>query len=457
LHAGLRWAAAWLDDGYYGLKHRGETTVTFRTGEIRPGPVQAGAAHFAVARYLALGSAPAEWEARMEELAATYTRLFGPMQALPPPLPDGGPAQPPLLLPWPEGERWHFTGGPHGAWGVATAWGAVDFAPPSSAGCSAAPDWVVASAPGIVAHADRGLVLLDLDDGFVGSGWVLAHLHIAADGRASVGDSLATGDRIGHPSCEGGSASGAHVHLARRFNGEWVPAEGRCPLELSGWRFTGGAREYEGRMVRDGDPPRTAVASGGGGRSDVVSDNGPGRWAALGLDAAPAVALPDAPGSATGAFAGGLASPGISLALQLEGRRDHATPLILALSRGPGQPTVLMGRTDATGRSGPIAMPALPAGEYTVTVRAPGFRPRQVFEVPVGPSGVTLDLTGGGLTPFQAGELNGDDLVDARDALAWFGHWLRRAPRADLDGDGRGTLGDLSRLLANRGGRSLRP
>ena len=37
------------------------------------------------------------------------------------------------------------------------------------------------------------------------------------------------GDPLGHPSCEGGNVTGTHVHLARKFNGEWIGAGGRMP------------------------------------------------------------------------------------------------------------------------------------------------------------------------------------------------------------------------------------
>jgi hypothetical protein len=40
---------------------------------------------------------------------------------------------------------------------------------------------------------------------------------------------LAQDDRVGHPSCEGGSSSGIHIHIARKFNGEWVLADGGLP------------------------------------------------------------------------------------------------------------------------------------------------------------------------------------------------------------------------------------
>jgi hypothetical protein len=43
------------------------------------------------------------------------------------------------------------------------------------------------------------------------------------------------GDALGHPSCEGGRSTGKHVHLARKYNGEWIAADGPIPFVLSGW------------------------------------------------------------------------------------------------------------------------------------------------------------------------------------------------------------------------------
>ncbi|MFH1485920.1 MAG: hypothetical protein ABIH46_07610 [Chloroflexota bacterium] len=43
-------------------------------------------------------------------------------------------AGPAFQLPWPIGQSWIFTNGPHEAWGAGTPWGALDFQPPSSIG-----------------------------------------------------------------------------------------------------------------------------------------------------------------------------------------------------------------------------------------------------------------------------------------------------------------------------------
>jgi hypothetical protein len=40
--------------------------------------------------------------------------------------------------------------------------------------------------------------------------------------------------------------------LARRYNGEWMAADGPVPMVLSGWQVKAGLAQYEGTMVRDG-------------------------------------------------------------------------------------------------------------------------------------------------------------------------------------------------------------
>jgi hypothetical protein len=67
-----------------------------------------------------------------------------------------------------------------------------------------------------------------------------------------LGTFLNPGDRIGHPSCEGGFASGTHVHLARKYNGEWISADGAIPFVLEGWVSGGLGTEYDGTLSRDG-------------------------------------------------------------------------------------------------------------------------------------------------------------------------------------------------------------
>jgi murein DD-endopeptidase MepM/ murein hydrolase activator NlpD len=164
------------------------------------------------------------------------------------------PETPVMQLPFEPGTTWSFTGGPHAAWGSGAAWAALDFAPPGNAlGCVWSDEWVTAVADGPIVRARNGEVIQDLDgDGNEQTGWALLYMHIHSTDRVQAGQRLRAGDRIGHPSCEGGISNGTHVHLARRYNGEWIPADGRLPFSLDGWVSGGLGAEYDGTMSRDG-------------------------------------------------------------------------------------------------------------------------------------------------------------------------------------------------------------
>jgi hypothetical protein len=93
--------------------------------------------------------------------------------------------------------------------------------------------------------------MLDLDgDGKEQTGWVLFYLHVNPVGSLHVGKWVDQGDLLGHPSCEGGRATGTHLHIARKYNGEWIAADGPIPFELSGWQAHEGDEPYEGYMTR---------------------------------------------------------------------------------------------------------------------------------------------------------------------------------------------------------------
>lgn len=500
--------ASWLADGYYGRKYRGTDGLVFADGRVQADDAAGGTAHRALAYYLARSTPSAALPARLDAFAETYRRLFGESAVLPPPLPQADFAQPPLLLPWPEGETWHYTGGPHGAWGIATAWGALDFAPPSMVGCRAAPEWVVAAAPGLVTYSNEGLVLVDLDgDGYDGTGWGLAYLHMATVERIAAGTRVQAGDRIGHPSCEGGIADGAHVHFARRYNGEWLPAAGGpAPMNLSGWTFSSYGSEYDGGMVHPAQGERMAVTSRRPGGTAVTSDNGPGRHAALaeswqaeiarsraehaaeglalvdpvagppsgGEAAAPsegdalgdlpgAAAEPQAPTEDSAVAAGtedGSGPPGdaaregeaggaLLLRLALDDRDPAGLPVVIGLRREGAPPTVLFGRLDAEGTTGRIALPASIAGRYHITARVAGFEPAVHRNVELGGEPIVVDLSSGGPARLRAGELNGDDRIDQGDIAAWFGHWRSGSAAGDLNGDSATDLRDLWLLTRN--------
>jgi len=158
---------------------------------------------------------------------------------------------------------WSFTGGPHPAWEHEGALAALDFAPAADAqGCLPSDNWIVASASGLVVRSGAGVVMVDLDgDGHEQTGWDLLYLHVADTGRVPLGTWVNVDDKIGHPSCEGGVATGTHLHFARKFNGEWILAGGALPFELSGWTAHNGDKAYHGTLTR-GDEVVTASQVG---------------------------------------------------------------------------------------------------------------------------------------------------------------------------------------------------
>jgi LasA protease len=161
--------------------------------------------------------------------------------------------QPNFTLPFDVGVPWTLTGGPHPAWEQETSLGALDFAPPMAApGCADSTAWVVAIAPGHIVRSESSYVVLDLDpDGLEQTGWNVIYQHVATKDRIKAGTAVAAGDHIGHPSCEPiGSATGTHVHIARKYNGEWVAAGGPLPFVLSGWTAHAGEGRYMGTLTK---------------------------------------------------------------------------------------------------------------------------------------------------------------------------------------------------------------
>jgi murein DD-endopeptidase MepM/ murein hydrolase activator NlpD len=179
---------------------------------------------------------PALWEAGIDE-----DELF-----------TSGLNQPAMILPFQVEREWSFTSGPHQAWETEGALAALDFAPASERyGCEPSAAWVLAVADGLVVRSEHNALVLDLDgDGFEGTGWAVLYMHLADFQRVEEGAFLHRGDPVGHPSCEGGPADGTHVHLARKFNGEWIAAGGPLPFVMSGWVAHAGYRPYDGSLTR---------------------------------------------------------------------------------------------------------------------------------------------------------------------------------------------------------------
>jgi LasA protease len=168
------------------------------------------------------------------------------------PLFHPGLGQPPLELPFLPDQRWSFTGGPHRSWFTGTPWGALDFAPVTGeARCAISRVYVTASAPGLVVRSERNAVVLDLDgDGYEQTGWNLFYYHISKQDRIEAGVHVPLDAPLGRPSCEGGVTTGTHLHIARKYNGEWIAADGPLPFVLSGWKAYAGEKPYEGFLFK---------------------------------------------------------------------------------------------------------------------------------------------------------------------------------------------------------------
>ncbi len=248
----LGWATNELGNGYYGWRAGTITELDFSDGtSLRLAP-DLNAGTVAIQHYLSLDRTQTEWEVALQDFMKVYREFFGDPWAYEHPLYEYGVEQPELILPFLRGQVWAFTGGPHGAWERDSAWAALDFAPASiESGCVKSESWVLTAAPGYIVRSEEGVVVLDMDgDGREQTGWVLLYLHIATEDRIRAGVYVETGDLIGHPSCEGGTATGTHVHLARKYNGEWILADGPLPFELSGWVAVAGAEPYQGALVK---------------------------------------------------------------------------------------------------------------------------------------------------------------------------------------------------------------
>ncbi len=261
------WVAEQLTTGYYGWREGDLTTITLR-GDFRSRVdmyQNAGTVgvHYLLAQFLSKD----EFDVAVGEggFAQTYAALWGDPWAAAGDVLPGDLTQPDLQLPFEPKQKWAFTGGPHPAWGtegLAWPWAALDFAPAGISGCAASADWVTASADGYVVRSDDNTVIINLQgEASEQAGWVMFYFHVADRDRVAAGAKVKAGDPLGHPSCEGGRSTGTHVHMARKYNGEWLPADGIVPFVLGGWRAQSKDAAYQGRLVRLGAWVEASTAS----------------------------------------------------------------------------------------------------------------------------------------------------------------------------------------------------
>ncbi len=284
----LVWAINTMAIAYYGWRAGTLTHVEFPDGtRLRLEP-RLNAGSVAIQYLFSRLHSQSQWAQIIDPKSGfpgMYEQMFGDAWARADALNPIFPAalnQPQMVLPFEPKADWNLTGGPHNAWGQInpeiygvshSVFAAIDFAPSTAhGGCDLTPTWVVASAPGLVVRSENGVVIVDLDgDGYEQTGWNILYMHIATEDRVPKGTWLEVDDRIGHASCEGGITTGTHLHFARKYNGEWVTADGPIPFILSGWRVVAGEKAYEGKMVR-GD--ETVIADPVGQKwSNIVRDD----------------------------------------------------------------------------------------------------------------------------------------------------------------------------------------
>lgn len=249
-----------LNAGYYGWRSALKTSLKFPDGSTaRMSPtINAGTAgvqnlfskFYSKSRWFDVLYSPGSF-------IETYITMFGdPWEraARVEPIFPAGLSQPFLELPFSPGEHWSLTGGPHYSWNTGSPRGALDFAPVTGEpACAVSRAWVTASAPGTIVRSAHNVVVIDLDsDGHEQTGWAIVYLHIADEERISTGSHVEVDTPIGHPSCERGRNTGTHVHIARKYNGEWLFADERLPCILSGWTVEVDERNYQGKLMKDG-------------------------------------------------------------------------------------------------------------------------------------------------------------------------------------------------------------
>lgn len=254
LYRQLLWAAEQLNNGYYGWRSGTLTELELADGRlVRLDPwLNAGTAALHSLLSVMYSQADFDRQTGPEGLQQTYRSLWGdPFERQVTFIP-GNLQQAELALPFVPNRVWDFSGGPHDTWGTALPLGALDFAPPAmEGGCALSGEWIAAPAAGTIVRSEVATVVLDLgDDGDERTGWALLFFHVGTEGRVAAGTALELGGQIGHPSCEGGRSTGTHFHIARKYNGEWMPAGGPLPFVLDGWVAAFGERPYEGTLTK---------------------------------------------------------------------------------------------------------------------------------------------------------------------------------------------------------------
>ncbi len=238
-----------LNDGYFSWHPTQEEStgaypmLTFADGSRLPVPAGANAATFAILYALAQASDPEQWQELVADkpggFRPTYLNLFeeDPLQVA-----DihtqAGPYPGTIQFPWPNGQSWCYSRGPHD--------NALDFAPGGGIGCLESKcfnNWIVAADSGTVVDTSHLWIKIDHGDG-----WMTGYFHTPGQDKIAYGAKPCRGEQIGHPGCCGDDgctycmpcgdpcpgccASGTHTHFALYKDGA---AETWVGKTISGW------------------------------------------------------------------------------------------------------------------------------------------------------------------------------------------------------------------------------
>jgi len=258
MFAQMTWGINQLSLGYYGWRQGLITELTFNDGTKLPLDPTLNAGTVAVMTLFSRHHSLNEW-LRIMDMSSGFPHFYQNMFGDPWGRADAignffppGLSQPTMDLPFEPGKTWSYTGGPHSAWGTDGPLAAVDFAPENDKpGCFVTISWVLAVAPGLVVRSGNGVVVVDMDgDGSEQTGWNIMYLHVSSKDRVALGQWVDQNGLIGHASCEGGVSTGTHVHIARKYNGEWMLADGPIPFVMEGWTVLAGDEPYLGKLLK---------------------------------------------------------------------------------------------------------------------------------------------------------------------------------------------------------------
>lgn len=152
-----------------------------------------------------------------------------------------------LGLPWPTGQAWKLTGGPHrNDSQTSHIWSSLDFQGPNRSGT------VASAREGVVRRSSACPNFIRVDHA---DGWQTGYYHLINE-RVQDGQWVNRWDLLGDISTAsgcGGYATGPHVHFSLRRNNQKMSIVGH---DLGGWEVHAGAQPYEGYLIRVCDGTR---------------------------------------------------------------------------------------------------------------------------------------------------------------------------------------------------------